>query len=167
MTSWPTSRVTTNLRLQAVTLDDLPAVLAIEADPATNKHRPGGPPSAEDVEEHVRAWVRMWGEHGVGYWVAEHRGEVVGLVGVRPLDFHGRSCWNLYYRFSPSVWGKGLATEAASEAVAVAKAQEPVLPVIARTRPSNAAAVRVAERVGLERRADLDTDGFVVLVHGW
>lgn len=98
-------RVTTNLRLRAVTLDDLPTVMAIERDPKTNKHRPGDPPTPEDVKERLRAVVQTWDEHGVGYWIAEHQGKAVGLAGLRRLGFRGRPCWNLYYRFSPRVWG--------------------------------------------------------------
>jgi RimJ/RimL family protein N-acetyltransferase len=162
-----TSRATTKLLLRAVTLDDLPTVMAIETDPRTNEHRPGGPPSTEDVKEHLRAFVQVWEDHGVGYWVAEHEDEAVGLAGLRPLDFHGRSCWNLYYRFSPRVWGRGLATEAAREAVAVARAHEPVLPVVVRIRPSNKPAIGVAESAGLARRPDLDADRFFVLTDGW
>lgn len=162
-----TSRSTASLCLRAVTIDDLPAVIAIEADPETNKHRPGGPPSAKDIEKHLRAFVQTWDEHGVGYWIAKHEDGVVGLAGIRPLTFRGRPCWNLYYRFSPSVWGRGFAKEAAREAVAVARGREPVLPVIARTRPSNQPAIRVAQAAGLARRPDFDADGFLILCHGW
>ncbi len=148
-------------------MEDLLAVIAIEADPATNEHRPRGAPSVQEVAAHVRASVKTWQDSAVGYWVAEHAGEIVGIAGLRPLKFRNRSCWNLYYRFSPLVWGRGFATEAAAEAVALSQAHDPVLPVVARTRPSNVAALRVAERAGLRRREDLDGDGFVVLADGW
>jgi len=81
---------------------------------------------------------------------------------VRPLQFRGRTCWNLYYRLAPEVWGMGLAVEAACEAVAVAEALHPDWPVLARTRPANGPAVRVAEGAGLTQRSDLDAGGFVV-----
>jgi hypothetical protein len=51
--------------------------------------------------------------------------------------------------------------------VVVARAQPPVRPVVARTRPGNAAAVKVAEAAGLTRRPGLDYDGFAVLAVGW
>ena len=111
--------------------------------------------------------LRTWTELGVGYAVVEHDGRPVGLCGLRPLELHGRSCWNLYYRFSPAAWGRGFATTAAREAVALARGRTPTLPVLARTRPANTAAVRVAERAGLLRRPDLDADGFVVLACDW
>lgn len=111
--------------------------------------------------------VRAWDEDCVGYWAAEHKGEFVGVSGLRRLSHAGRDCWNLYYRFRPDVWGRGLATEAACEAMAFAREQVVAMPVIARTRSQNEAAKRVAARCGMKRRADLDADGFEVFVVDW
>ena len=160
-------RAVGGLRLRALTAAALPAVLALETDPATSQHRPGGPPSQAEVAAQLDGWVRTWREHGTGYWLAELDGRPVGLAGLRPLTLQGRACWNLYYRFSPAVWGRGLATTAAREAVALARSRTPALPVVARTRPANDAAVRVAERAGLLRRPDLDAEGFLVLACDW
>jgi len=155
------------LVLRAVVPADLPAVLALETDPAANAHRPGGPPPVDVVAATLEGWVRSWQQHGIGYWLVEHDGQAVGLAGLRPLTLADRACWNLYYRFSPAAWGRGFATSAAREAVRVARAATPVLPVVARTRPANRAAVRVAERAGLLRRPELDVDGLLVLARDW
>jgi RimJ/RimL family protein N-acetyltransferase len=160
-------RWTARLHLRRVTAADAPAVIAVQGDPRTNAHRPGGAPSLAENERAVHDFVRDWREHGVGYWAVELNGKVIGLAGVRRIVFRARECWNLYYRFSPEAWGMGFAVEAAREAVAVADAQRPAHPVVARTRPSNHPAMRVAEKAGLSRRPDLDSDGFVVLARGW
>ncbi len=73
---------------------------------------------------------------------------------------------NLYYRFTPSAWGKGYATELARTAVALAREHLPQWPVIALTRVENTASIRTAERAGLLRRSDLDTE-HVVFALGW
>ena len=70
--------------------------------------------------------------------------EVIGMAGVESQRFSNRSCWNLYYRLSPDVWGKGFAVEAANEAVVMASATEPTWPVVTRTPPLNYAAAHVA-----------------------
>jgi ribosomal-protein-alanine N-acetyltransferase len=158
---------TARLHLRRMTWGDLPAVVAIHSDPATNLHRPGGAPSSGISEQTVRDLVRGWEEHGIGYWVVEFEGKVVGVAGIEPLVFQGRRCWNLYYRFAPEAWGKGFAAEACREAVAVAQALQPAKPVVVRTRPANLRAVQVAERCGLDRRPDLDAEGFAVLALGW
>jgi len=160
-------RRTARLHLRSLTTADAPVVAALQSDPRTNAHRQGGPPSHEESEQAVHEFVRGWQEDGIGYWVVELDAKVVGVAGVRPLQFRGRTCWNLYYRFAPEVWGMGLAVEAACEAVAVAEALHPYWPVLARTRPANGPAVRVAEGAGLTQRSDLDAGGFVVLARGW
>jgi [ribosomal protein S5]-alanine N-acetyltransferase len=115
----------------------------------------------------VQNFIEEWERNGFGYWVVEFEGVLVGIAGIRPVDFNGHRCWNLYYRFSPTVWGKGLAAEAAREALAAAHAQNAAMPIVARTRPTNEPAMRLAERVGMERRSDLDQDGFAVFVSDW
>ena len=64
-----------------------------------------------------------------------------------------------FYRFDPCVWGRGVASEAASVVVEWALARSPALPVIARVRPDNVASARVAIRAGLSRVEGLDTLG--------
>lgn len=65
---------------------------------------------------------------------------------------------NLYYRLTPGVWGQGYATELARTAVILARTYLPQLPVVARIRPANIPSIRTAERAGLQRRPDLDTE---------
>ena len=160
-------RWTDRLHLRRVSLDDTAALVPIETDPLAHAHRPGGPPSTEEAEQHVRDYVAQWSADGMGYWAVEHHGTVVGVAGLRFMVFQLRDCWNLYYRFAPQAWGGGYATGAATEAVRLAIEHVPRLPVVARTRADNPAALRVAEAAGLERRPDLDGDGFVVLVSHW
>ena len=59
------------------------------------------------------------------------------------------------------------AREAARAAIALADGCRPRLPVLARTRPTNAPAQRVAQASGLQRRPDLDSDGFQVFASWW
>jgi ribosomal-protein-alanine N-acetyltransferase len=154
---------TPRLRLRRVTVADVRALAAISTDPRTNEHRPRGVPSRAESEEKeiVRGFIRDWGHHGIGYWVVEHLGEIIGVAGVRPVTLRERDCWNLYYRFSPASWGKGLAAEAARQAIVVAREREPARPVVARTRPGNTAAARLALAIGMVRSAELDGDGFI------
>jgi RimJ/RimL family protein N-acetyltransferase len=153
--------VTERLRLRRITLDDLPALIEISTDPRTNAHRPGGAPTPAQSQELLREFVADWERHGIGYWVVEHQGEVIGIAGVKAVSVNGAACWNLYYRFAPESWGQGLAAEAAATAVTVARQREPQRPVVARTRPENDAAIRLAERIGMTRRPDLDWRGLI------
>jgi ribosomal-protein-alanine N-acetyltransferase len=156
---------TERLRLRRVTSVDVPALAAISRDPRTNVHRPGGAPSRARSEEIIGGFISDWEQHGLGYWVVEYLGEVVGIAGVRSISLCGRDCWNLYYRFSPDAWGKGLAAEAAGMAIVVARECDPNRPILARTRPDNVAAARLAQAIGMTRSPEWDEDGFVAFAH--
>ena len=73
---------------------------------------------------------------------------------------------NLYYRFTPGAWGQGYATELARTAVTLARKYLPQWPVVARTRAKNIPSIRTAERAGLIRRPDLDTE-HIIFALGW
>jgi [ribosomal protein S5]-alanine N-acetyltransferase len=107
---------------------------AIHTDPRTNQHRPGGAPPLQQAIEMAHEFLDVWEREGYGYWAVEQDGTLVGVAGVKALAFRGRQSWNLYYRFSPKHWEKGLAAEAVREALNAAKA--PSRPIVARTRPT-------------------------------
>jgi RimJ/RimL family protein N-acetyltransferase len=160
-------RVTARLRLRRPVMDDVKFIVTIDSDPRTNLHRPGGAPNPDQNSQTFGEFVRGWEVHDIGYWVVEFGGDVIGMAGVEPQLFLNRECWNLYYRLSPSAWGKGFAVEAAKEAVTVASALQPTWPVVARTRATNYVAARVAENSGLRRCPELDISGFEVFALGW
>ena len=142
------------LVLRAPTLDDEEALFAIHSDPETNRHNPAGPmPNRQVAGEMLRALVACWDVHGFGYWCVRLAGDptVIGFSGVEVMEWNGRSILNLYYRLTPSAWGKGYATEAAAEAIKVGKIVRPDLPILARTRPPNIPSMRVAEKLGMKR----------------
>lgn len=159
-------RQTERLVLRPISLIDRDPFIAIHVDPRTNSHSPGGPPSIEWSEAFLVSLVEAW-ERGLSYWAVEHEGHVVGFAGAEARTMLDRECWNLYYRFAPEDWGRGFATEAVREAIGVAMTLDRWRPPVARTRPANNAAIRVAERAGLDRRPELDHDGYAVLAKGW
>lgn len=146
------------------------AMFRVHGDPDTNRYNPAGPD--RDLATSVAVlneWLRLWEQDGYGYWVVVPMGteEVCGFGGVRRIPWRERDVLNLYYRFAPNVWGRGYAAETVREAVRLARAYLPHLPVIARVRAENVPSIRMAERAGLERRADLDTSEHLVYALGW
>ncbi|WP_073485235.1 GNAT family N-acetyltransferase [Streptoalloteichus hindustanus] len=151
---------TERLVLRRIGEADLTAMIEVHGDPETNRHNPTGPAGPEEVREHLVAWQRDWARHGIGYWAIEvaTTGEVVGFGGLRLFEFDGRPALNLYYRFRPSAWGRGYATEMARAAVDWAHGVRPE-PVVIRTATTNAAAARVAERLGFPLTGTIVLDG--------
>jgi len=157
------------LVLRRVQKSDGPAFCAVDGDPATHRYTPAGPaPDLASSEQRLHGWLEHWEEEGYGYRAAilPRTEQILGFGGVRHDVWRERDVLNLYYRFTPSAWGQGYATELAQTAVALAQEHLPPWPVIARTRPGNSAPMRTAERAGLRRRPDLDTE-YVVFALNW
>ena len=160
---------TQRLLLRCVRAEDGSAMFAIHGDPKTNQYNPSGPdPNLAASEEYLQRWMQHWQDNGYGYWAVTlpETKDILGFGGVMRLHWRERDVLNLYYRFTPSVWGHGYATELAQTAVTLAQTHLPHLPVIARTRPENSPSTRTAERAGLHRRPDLDTE-HIVFALGW
>ena len=160
---------TERLVLRRLQAGDGPAMFAIHGDPETNRHNPRGPdPDLSTSEETLRRWLQDWENDGYGYWAVTfpHAEDVIGFGGIGRFTWRDRDALNLYYRLTPGVWGRGYATELARAAVNFARTYLPQLPVVARTRPGNIASIRTAEKAGLRRRPDLDTE-HIVFALGW
>ncbi len=116
----------------------------------------------------MQRWLSDWQDDGYGYWavILPSVKEVIGFGGVSRMHWRDRDVLNLYYRFTPSAWGQGYATEMAQTAVSLARTHLPQLPIVARIRDINVPSKRVAERAGLQRRPDLDTE-HVIFALGW
>ena len=145
-------------RLRPPRADDLDDVFRIHGDPRTNVHNPAGPDrDLAASRARLGEWLEHWDRHGFGYWVVEDDdGTVVGFSGVRHETWQGRPVLNLYYRYAPEVWGRGLASAVAAHAVRWAAEHHPDRPVIAYTTEENEGLQRTARAAGLVRRPDLE-----------
>ena len=161
---------TARLTLRRLQPTDGPAMFAVHSDPATYRYSPDRPhPDLATSEEMLRACLHDWDTYGFGYWavtLAQDEKRIIGFGGVEYRVWREREVLNLYYRLTPSAWGQGYATELARAAVNLARTYLPQLPVVARTRAANIPSIRTAERAGLIRRPDLDTE-HVVFALAW
>jgi ribosomal-protein-alanine N-acetyltransferase len=160
---------TSRLLLRAVAENDVDASFAIHGDPATYRFHPGGVTrSRAQAAAQLAGWQREWTELGFGFWAVSRAAEepVIGFGGLTRRVFRKRPVLNTYYRFAPSAWGHGYATEMAGAALGLAQRLLPDMPVIVRTRPENVAARAVAEKLGLTRAPELD-DHMLTYVSQW
>jgi [ribosomal protein S5]-alanine N-acetyltransferase len=157
----PTELRTERLRLRAPTLADMSRVVALSTDSRVNRHSPSGAPTVQQSRAAVRDSIAAWHRDGIGHWLVEYEGRLAGIAGVRPAELQGNTYWNVYYRFAPETWGRGIASEAVRAALAAARDHMPGRPFVVRTRPTNEAAMQLAGAVGLTRNPQLDSNGFV------
>ena len=157
----PTWLVTPRLRLRRPTAADARRLFEIHTHPDTYHHAPSAVMRDEsEAAERLEVWRLHWDEHGFGYAVVETLtdGDVVGYAGVWDVTLAGYDALNLYYRFDPARWGRGLATEAARAVLDEVTPRLPDRPVVARIARTNKASARVAERLGLRRDLLQDPD---------
>ena len=139
---------TERLELRAASVDDLAQLYEIHHDAATWRHKPAARHlDPATTERAVRNTERCWRRDRLGYWAVRLAGtdQIIGIGGAERRPDH----WNLYYRFRPSAWGHGYATEVCRAAVEAATDLAPALPIVAWIDPVNEESSRVARRLGL------------------
>lgn len=111
------------------------------------------PVELERHEAGLRANVQHWLDDGLGYWLVRDRlyERPVGVGGVRRSRENPEGHWSLYYRFEEASRNQGYAEELAQAGIAALKVVHPEATLRAVARPDNAAAIQVAERLGLQR----------------
>ncbi|WP_075870967.1 GNAT family N-acetyltransferase [Kocuria sp. CNJ-770] len=149
--AWP--RRTDRCLLRPVRASDLEAMLAYRGDPHVTEHLGHAPLSREEVRDRIdaRPAGRDPGSGRVVRGVAiVVDGRCVGDAMLRLQPAPGEGGWQLWigYALRPEMWGRGLATEVATELVGIA--QDCGLPVWAETFAENLASQRVLEKAGLE-----------------
>lgn len=158
----PVRLVTARLSLRQPAQADAAAILGILSHPSVVEHNPSDlVTQLEDVEALVSRWLEHWEQHGFGNCCVfeEETGRLVGNCGVRWMTIHGDGVLNLMYRFHPSTWGRGYATEAAAALLDWAHMSLATELVVARIRPANLASQRVATKIGLLRDSAFDDRG--------
>lgn len=129
-----------------------PALAALNAVPEAVRYLNAGVPFTPEESAHQSARFNdHWDRYGFGLWAVEVAGECVGFTGLcHPLWFpaYAREV-EIGWRLHPSVWGRGLATEAGKLALQAGFAELALERVIACIDPENRASIAVAARLGL------------------
>jgi RimJ/RimL family protein N-acetyltransferase len=145
--------------LDAVVESDLDEHVALMSDPGTWAHLPSGRhTSREQTAAAIQHSLGHWARDGLGYWTARLRENLPGtslragdMVGTGGCALRvGTAWWNLYYRFTPPAWGRGLAGELVTAALDAAHEVAPDRPVVAYLLEHNVESRRRAERSGLQ-----------------
>ncbi|MGH2393803.1 MAG: GNAT family N-acetyltransferase [Candidatus Limnocylindria bacterium] len=141
---------TARLRLRARDISDLEANLAMDLDPQVHRYIfIHGPPDPATHRAELARRIRMgWPGRG-GLWVVEWQNEpgFLGWCGLLPLERTGLI--EIGYRYVPSAWGRGVATDVARAVLDHGFRELGFDPVVAVTHPGNLASRRVLEKIGL------------------
>ena len=134
--------------------DDLDDCLAMWSDPTVTRFIGGKPSTREEMWARLLRYIGHWTLLGYGFWVVREKasGRFVGEVGFAdfkrdlepPLGDYPEMGWVL----TPSMHGKGYATEAVQAALRWANAHWPATDSVCLIVPENVASLRVAARCG-------------------
>jgi RimJ/RimL family protein N-acetyltransferase len=158
---------TERLVLRGFTRDDFEPFSTIVADPEVVRYLDNGAPiSREDCWRGMALFIGHWHLRGYGWWAVEDRatGDFLGRIGLyNPEGWPGIEVGWLLRR---DAWGAGFATEGAVAAVNFAFDVVGAAHVISLIDPRNARSIRVAEKLGEQREADLVFKDKALLVYG-
>lgn len=142
---------------------DAPAFYRLGSDPEITRltHDPGG--GFRDLD-HAREIllshpIADYARHGYGRWAVVHRKDraIVGFCGLKYLDDLDEV--DLGYRFLPSHWGQGLATETGRAVLVHGFEKLGLEEIIALALPENVASIRVMEKLGMRPAGAIEYDG--------
>jgi ribosomal-protein-alanine N-acetyltransferase len=146
MTILKTSRLT----LREFTIDDADALATVLSDPETMRFYPA-PYDRAGVEQWIERNRQRYSNDGVGLWACELNDtqQFIGDCGIIVQRVEGERLYEIGYHLRRDMWGKGLATEAASACRDWAFAHLQTDRLISLIRPENLPSRHVAERNGM------------------
>ncbi|HEX5264656.1 MAG TPA: GNAT family N-acetyltransferase [Phenylobacterium sp.] len=139
---------TPRLLLRPTTAADRPDLHGLEQDPEVMRHLNGGRPTPlepDPRDDEAGFLMPRGGEAGVWTVLEPGAGGFVGWVSLLVQNDVGY----LGYRFRRAAWGRGLATEAASAAVADGFGRLGLARIVAQTMAVNLASRKVMQRLGM------------------
>lgn len=151
LSPWQTGR----LLLVRPTLGDLGDLLRMEQDAPTMAMLLGTR-TPEQTRAALDRMMGAWDADGFGWWIARDPGtsEFLGRGGLRRVKVGDSVEVEVGYGFRAEVWGRGLATELAREAVRVGFEVLGLESIISFTLPHNRASRRVMEKAGFRYERD-------------
>lgn len=150
---------TPRLLIRALSVDDLPSLIALWTDPDVMRHM-GGPRDSARLRQVYEEELRLADPPRYTLWpiVERSTGRVIGECGLLEKDVGGRREIELVYVLSRGVWGQGYATEAAS-AVRDAALASGITRLIALIDPANPASAAVARKLGMRLEREVVRPG--------
>jgi RimJ/RimL family protein N-acetyltransferase len=132
--------------------DDRDAFAALNADPLVMEHFPE-PLTRERSDLMLDAIDTALEENGFGIWAVEElrSGALIGFAGLAKVSFlaHFTPAVEVGWRLTPSAWGHGFATEAATAALDYGFTTIRLAEVVSFTTTTNRRSIAVMERLAM------------------
>jgi RimJ/RimL family protein N-acetyltransferase len=156
---------TARLRLRRFTEDDRDTVAGWNSDPDFTRHLAGVQTRPQSDEAFDR-WARHWDEHGFGLLAVEW-GETAEMIGRCGPQFH--RMWpddpEVGWALDPAWWGKGVATEAGTAALAWTFGPLDFARAVSIATEPNLASRNVMAKLGFRLHAKVQSEWGTLWVH--
>lgn len=138
---------------------DRAALAALSSDPRVMEYL-SEPLTRAASDAMADRFQSLIAERGWGFWAAEHRAtrELIGFVGLHTpaLALPFAPCVEIGWRLAAPYWGKGLATEAAKEALRAGFETLELPEIVAFTALGNVRSRAVMQRLGMREAGTFD-----------
>ena len=152
---------TDRLILRRFLPDDTETMIAINADPQVMECFPSTMPRDATLS-HLQRIASHWETNGFGLFAMEIRGtgEMIGFTGltIPTYTVPATPCVEVGWRLTPTVWGKGYATEAATACLNWGFNDLDLKEIVSFTFEGNTRSRRLMERLGMTRNIVDDFD---------
>jgi RimJ/RimL family protein N-acetyltransferase/catechol 2,3-dioxygenase-like lactoylglutathione lyase family enzyme len=145
----PPELSTERLRLRPLVAEDVDALVPIYTNPEITRYFGAAVPDRRSVVELVRRRLNRPLAEGMGSWVLELDGRLVGLAHLWPSRQLPGAVPEMGWLLARSAWGRGLATEAAAAVLDHGRYRLGLPSVWALVHRENKASIAVAERLGM------------------
>ena len=139
--------------LRAFNAGETKTLHTILSEPGVLRYFPSSnPPSLGRVEKLIESQSHHWEEQGFGWWAVADKADdsLDGWCGLGFLEDTEET--EIKYLFSPSHWGRGIATETASVCLEYGYREVNLDTIIGLTHLENIPSQRVLEKIGLTFR---------------
>ncbi len=146
-----------------VTADDLDYLLESDGDIRIQRWLFGKVQTPSQSRARLNRWLNMWQEHGIGFWIFQNLGTVVGHGGLFPSPRESGEV-EVGYVVKPAYWSRGFATEITNAALKIGFESLGLRRVIGIAQSVNASSRRVMEKCGMSLEAELPSPDGVASV---
>ena len=148
---------TQRLRLEPWREQDWLELKPIAQDPEVVRYISNGQPWPEErIREFVARQIASYAAHGFCFWrlMPKNSEQAIGFCGLQSLELDGNTEVEIGWWLARAWWGRGLATEAAREALRDAFARVRLERIISIAQPENRASIHIMEKLGMRYERD-------------
>jgi RimJ/RimL family protein N-acetyltransferase len=155
---------TRRLTAERLREDHLADLVALHLDPEVSRYL-GGVRSPEATKTYLTVNMTHWDRHGFGLWALRTRdGEFAGRAGLRHIVVDSVDEVEIAYTFKRSLWGRGLASEIASELTRIGLSGLELPSLVGLISAENGASRRVLEKSNFTSERNTTYRGVEVVI---